>query len=54
MTATRIISSIFGIDDFAKYEQEVYEKYQEIAEREIIGKINELLLQSLFLEILKC
>ena len=53
MTANRMISSAFGIDDFAKYEQEVYEKYQEIAEREIIDKINDLLLKSLFLEMLK-
>jgi len=53
VTANRMISSVFGIDDFAKYEQEVYEKYQEIAEREIIDKINELLLKNLFLEMLK-
>ena len=54
MTANRIINSVFSVDDFAKYEQEVYEKYQEIAEREIIDKINELLLNNLFLEMLKC
>jgi len=41
MTVDSVITSVFGTEDFAQYEQNVYEKYQEIAEREIIAKLNE-------------
>ena len=43
MTVDSVITSVFGTEDFAQYEQNVYEKYQEMAEREIIAKLNELL-----------
>ena len=53
MTIDRVITSIFGTEDFSKYEQNVYKKYQEMAELEIIAKLNELLSNQNFLTILK-
>jgi hypothetical protein len=47
------ITSVLGTEDFAEYEQNVYEKYQEKAEREIISELNSLLSSILFLKILK-
>jgi len=42
-----------GTADFAGYEQNVYEEYQKMAERDIIAKLNTLLSTPLFLRILK-
>ena len=53
MTVDSVITSVLGIEDFAGYEQNVYEKYQEMAEREITTKLNALLSNSIFLKILK-
>jgi hypothetical protein len=53
MTVDSVITSVFGREDFSQYEQNVYEKYQEMAEREIITKLNELLSNKSFLVILK-
>ena len=53
MTIDQTISSIFGTPDFAQYEQDVYEKYQEIAEKEIAVQLNDLLSNLIFLTILK-
>ena len=53
MTVDSVITSVLGTEDFAKYEQNVYEKYQEMAELEIIAKLNLLLSDIVFLEILK-
>ena len=53
MTVDSVITSVLGIEDFAGYEQNVYEKYQEMAEREIIAKLNLLLSNIVFLKILK-
>ena len=53
MTVDAVITSVLGMEDFAEYEQNVYEKYQEMAEREIIAKLNSLLSNILFLKILK-
>ena len=53
MTVNNVINSVLGTEDFADYEQNVYEKYQEMAEREIIDNLNNLLSNISFLEILK-
>jgi hypothetical protein len=53
MTVDSVITSVFDTEDFSQYEQNVYEKYQEMAEREIIAKLNELLSNIYFLIILK-
>ena len=53
MTVNSAITSILGTEDFAEFEQDVYEKYQEMAERDIIAKLNALLSNKLFLKILK-
>ena len=53
MTANRIIAAVLGDDDFAQYEQNIYEKYQEMAERELIDKLNELLSSLTYLTLLK-
>ncbi|MBW2652679.1 MAG: hypothetical protein JRC57_06305 [Deltaproteobacteria bacterium] len=53
MTVNRVIISVLGTEDFAEYEQNVYEKYQEMAEHEIIAKLNSLLSNVAFLKILK-
>lgn len=53
MTVNEITASTFGIDNFTEFEQYTYEKYQAIAEREIMDKLNELLSNIVFLQILK-
>ena len=53
MTVNSVITSVLGTEDFAEYEQNMYEKYQEMAEREIIDNLNALLSNILFLTILK-
>lgn len=53
MTADSVIKSVLGTEDFAQYEQDVYEKYQEMAEREITSKLNKLLSSLAFLTLLK-
>ncbi len=53
MTVNTAIISVLGEENFAEYEQNVYEKYQEMAEREIIAKLNSLLSNAVFLKILK-
>jgi len=53
VTVDGAITSVLGTEDFAKYEQNVYEKYQEMAEHEIIDKLNSLLSNIVFLKILK-
>jgi len=53
VTVNSAIISVLGTEDFAEYEQNVYEKYQEMAEREIIAKLNSLLSNVVFLKILK-
>ena len=53
MTVDETITSVLGTENFAEYEQDVYEKYQEMAELEIIDKLNTLLGNIVFLQILK-
>ncbi|MCK5591751.1 MAG: hypothetical protein KAI72_07330 [Candidatus Pacebacteria bacterium] len=53
MVVNDTIISFLGTENFAEYEQNVYEKYQKKAECEIIGKINALLSDPDFLNILK-
>ena len=53
MTVNTAIISVLGTENFAEYEQNVYEKYQEMAECEIIAKLNSLLSNAVFLKILK-
>ena len=53
MTVENVINSAFGTDDFSQYEQTVYEKYQKMAETEIITQLNTLLSNACFLIILK-
>lgn len=53
MAVDDVISLAFGTDNFADYEQNVYGKYQEMAERDIIAKLNSLLSSVVFLNILK-
>ena len=53
MTVDSAITSVLGTEDFAGYEQNVCEKYQEMAESEIIAKLNSLLSNIVFLKILK-
>lgn len=53
MTVSNVIISVFDTESFSEYEQNVYEKYQEMAERKIIAKLNTLLASFTFLEILK-
>ena len=53
MTVDDVINSVLGSDSFQEYEQNVYEKYQVTAEREIIDKLNALLSDAVFLTILK-
>ena len=42
MAVDQVISSAFGTANFAEYEQDVYKKYQEIAEQEIMTQLNTL------------
>jgi len=53
VTVDGVIASVFETENFADYEQNVYDKYQAMAEREIIPKLNELLSSVLFLNILR-
>ncbi len=53
MAVADVITSVFGMDNFADYEQSMYDKYQEMAEREIIGKLNSIVSSTPFLQILK-
>lgn len=53
MTAVSVIEPFGDANDFAEYEQNVYEKHQEMAEREIIAKLNEFLLNLTLLDLLK-
>jgi hypothetical protein len=53
MALSGVIEAILGTEDFSHYEQSVYEKYQEMAEREIISQLNKLLSNISFLIILK-
>ena len=53
MTVNSAIISVLGTENFAEYEQNVYEKYQEMAERDIIARLNALLSNKHFLKILK-
>ena len=53
MTVNNTITSVLGTEDFVEYEQDVYEKYQEKAECEIIEKLNAFLSNTFFLMILK-
>jgi len=53
VTVDSLITSVLGTEDFAGYEQNVYEKYQEMAEREIIVTLNSLLSNIVFMKILK-
>lgn len=53
MTVDGAITSLLDTANFAEYEQNVYEKFQEKAEHEIIAKLNSLLASVLFLEISK-
>ena len=42
MTVENVITSVFGTEDYSQYEQTVYEKYQQMAEAEIITQLNTL------------
>ncbi len=53
MTIESVITSVLSAENFAQYEQTVYEKYQELAEREIITKLNKLLSDASYLTLLK-
>lgn len=53
MTVDGAISLALGTENFADYEQNVYGKYQEMAERDIIAKLSSLLSSVVFLNILK-
>ncbi len=53
MTIDAAIHLFFGTADFAQYEQKVYAKHQEEAEREIITRLNELLSNPFFLTLLR-
>lgn len=53
MIVNNIISSFLDTENFAEYEQSVYEKYQKKAECEIIAKIEAILSDITFLNILK-
>ncbi len=47
------IQQIWGMDNFSNYEQSVYDKYQENAEREIVDRLNSILSSIPYLQILK-
>ena len=53
MTVESVITSVLGTEDVARYEQNLYEKYQDMAEREMIAQLNELLSNGPFLMLLK-
>jgi len=52
MNAADFINSVLGLDDFASYDQSVFEKYQEIAKSEIVEKLNRLFSSIIFIQIL--
>lgn len=52
MAIDQIITNTLGTDNFAQFEQEVYEQHQAIAEREIVDKLNELLSNAIFVSLL--
>jgi len=49
---TNTMIKVLGTDNFADYEQSVYDSYQEKAEREIVNKLNTLLSSLSFLQVL--
>ena len=53
MTVDNIITSVFGTDNFAEYEQREYKRFQKMAEHEIVTKLNLLLSNIHFLKILR-
>ena len=53
MAVADLINEHLGTDTFANYEQEVYNRYQEKAELEIVEKLNGLLANPAFVTILK-
>lgn len=53
MTVDNVITSVFGMDNFPEYEQNTYAEYQKKAELKIISKLDELLSNIVFLQILK-
>ena len=53
MAVANTIIKVLGINNFADYEQSVYNSYQEKAEREIVNKLNTLLSNIAFLQALK-
>jgi len=52
MAIDQIITTAFGTESFAQFEQQVYEQYQAIAEREIVDRLNALLSNVAFLTLL--
>lgn len=53
MPAKEMIMTAFGTADFAQYEQDLYEKYQQMAEAELIEQLNLLLSNPMYLALLK-
>jgi len=53
MAVDQTIHSVFGVNNFAQLEQDIYQKHQEMAEIEIIKKLQELLNSPAFLTVLK-
>ncbi len=53
MAVDQIIHSVFGVDNFARLEQEINQKHQEMAELEIVEKLQFLLNNLDFLKALK-
>ncbi len=53
MAVADTIVKVLGTDNFADYEQSVYDSYQEKAEHEIVNKLNTLLSSIAFLQSLK-
>lgn len=53
MAVADAVIEILGTDNFADYEQSVYDDYQEKAEQEIINTLNSLLSSMAFLTVLK-
>jgi len=53
MAVVEIITDVFGTDNFADYEQRVYDSYQKRAEDEIITALDTVLSSMLFLQGLK-
>ncbi len=53
MALTEIIKSVLGEENFGDYEQNVYDRHQEMAEKEIITRLNELLGDPVLLTMLK-